>query len=562
VRGEAGQPGGERIRPSIEVVGLGPGPVELLTVETAARLREAEHVFLRTSRHPAAAVFPDAPTFDHLYEEKASFDEVYETVVEELLAAARRHHRILYAVPGAPSVAERTVELLRQSPSVRSGAVDLVVRPALSFLDVAFDRLGVDPVGVGARLVDGPSFAVDAAGSRGPLPVAQCWDRSVLSTIKLAPEVTPSRPVTVLQHLALPDERIWQVAWEDLDRVVVPDHLTSLWIPELDAPVAGELVRLEELVRVLRQRCPWDRRQTHGSLRRHLLEECYEVLEALDEVAAFEPVAAGPEAGGAGTEPGGAGTEPVGAGTEPVGAGAGPGAGSEPGAGCAADAAHPDRLDGALDALEEELGDLLFQVYLHSRLAAESGRFTLADVARGVHDKLVDRHPHVFGDEDATTAELLGERWERRKLTEKQRSTVTEGVPETMPALALAAKLQQKAGAAGMVLPGLAAEAARAASLVAGLAELPPETAAPSSARGGPLAGGGGDDRRSVGVLTEGAVGEALFAVASVARSLGVDPESALRARLSGFRAEVDLAGHSRTGAPRKSEPGERGRRP
>ena len=117
----------------------------------------------------------------------------------------------------------------------------------------------------------------------------------------------------------------------------------------------------------------------------------------------------------------------------------------------------------AVAHLEEELGDLLFQVYFHATLAAEEGRFTLADVARGVHDKLVSRHPHVFGDVTAETADDVAANWEAIKKVEKGRASVTEGIPAALPALALAAKLQRKASAIGMVLPGLADEADRVA---------------------------------------------------------------------------------------------------
>ena len=491
---------------TVEVVGLGPAGPELLTTETAARLRTATHRFLRTGRHPAAEAFPEVPTFDHLYETLPSFAEVYEAIVEQLVATALTDGEVVYAVPGSPSVAERTVELLRDHPAVRSRLVELVVRPAVSFLDVAFERLGVDPVAASIRLVDGSSFAVDAAGSRGPLLVAQCWDVSVLSEIKLAPDTAPAKPVTVLFHLGLPDERIWEVPWEELDRSVTPDHLTSLWIPVLDAPVAAELVQLEDLVRVLRERCPWDRRQTHGSLRRHLLEESYEVLEALDEIAVTEPE---------------------------------PAAADERASDPMADAA--DSADAAAAAaaaaLEEELGDLLFQVFLHSRLAAEAGRFTLADVARGVHDKLVDRHPHVFGEQtgpNAVTAEEVADSWEIRKLREKQRSTVTEGIPASLPALALGAKLQRKASAVGMVLPGIVDEADVAARQVAALAT--------SASASEPERDGQSD---AADAAAEERVGDALFAVVSVARDLGVDPEAALRARLRSYRSEIDATGRS-----------------
>jgi len=257
------------------------------------------------------------------------------------------------------------------------------------------------------RLVDGESFATDAAGLRGPLLVAQCWSTAVLSGVKLAADPPAGTTVTVLHHLGLPDEAVWELPWDELDRAFVPDHLTSLWIPDLAAPVAGELARLDELVHILRARCPWDREQTHGSLSRHLLEESYEVLEAIDGL-----VAADAEVG-----------------------------------------APPERVEQAVAHLEEELGDLLYQVYFHATLAAEEGRFSLSDVARGVHDKLVARHPHVFGDTVANSADQVAANWEASKLAEKGRASVTEGIPAAMPALALAAKLQRKALAVGIDLP-------------------------------------------------------------------------------------------------------------
>ena len=175
---------------------------------------------------------------------------------------------VVYAVPGSPLVAERTVELLRLDPRIE---VDVVA--ALSFVDLAWDRLGVDPFAAGVRLVDGHRFATEAAGSVGPLLVAQCDSRQVLSEIKLAVDDGPE--VIVLARLGLPDESVASVAWADLDRDVVTDHLTCLWIPHLADPVAAEIVRFEDLVRTLRVACPWDRKQTHASLTRHLVEETY-----------------------------------------------------------------------------------------------------------------------------------------------------------------------------------------------------------------------------------------------------------------------------------------------
>jgi tetrapyrrole methylase family protein/MazG family protein len=338
------------------------------------------------------------------------------------------------------------------------------------------------------------------------LLVAQCWSTDVLSRIKLSVDVdlfppSSQRPtVTVLHHLGLPDERVEVVAWDDLDRVVSPDHLTSLWIPSLAVPVAGELVALDELVRRLRRDCPWDREQTHASLSRHLLEESYEVIDAIDELSRAEEAA-----------------EAVGGPDGSTRGGVGQG-------GIAQDGPDPgEAVADAVDHLEEELGDLLFQVYFHACLAAEEGRFTLADVARGVHDKLVSRHPHVFGDVVADDAGTVVTNWEQIKKAEKGRDSVTDGIPAALPALALAAKLARKAGSVpGMDQPGTEELRRRAADALDALAIRPDRPA---------------DSQPPAGAASR--VGDLLLAVADLSRRLGVDPEDALRTAALVFRDQV-----------------------
>lgn len=477
-------------RPRIVVVGLGPAGEDLLPQRNLELLVGARRRYLRTVRHPAAAAAVAAvsarggsvTSFDAAYDAAGSFDEVYRTIAAELVAAATDEAAagggaVVYAVPGSPLIAERTVELLRADARV---ALKLV--PAPSFLDLAWDRLGVDPIEAGVRLVDGTTFAVSAAGERGPLLVAQCYSRRVLSEIKLAADdaagADPDRAAVLLHHLGLPDERVVLVAWADIDRTLDADHLTSLWVPTLAAPVASELVRLEELVRTLRARCPWDMRQTHGSLARHLLEESYEALDALD----------------------------------------------------ALDAAEPDPPPATVHHLEEELGDLLFQVVFHAVLAAEEGRFTLADVAHAVHDKLVGRHPHVFGDAVADTPEEVAARWEVLKQAEKGRTSVFEGIPAALPALALAAKLQRKAESIGVRRPDLASLLARAATQLEELATVHGPAAA-AAGSGETLEGPPEAVRR---------VGDLLFTLTDAARCLGVDAEAALRSAAARFRRVVE----------------------
>jgi tetrapyrrole methylase family protein/MazG family protein len=435
---------------SVTVVGLGPAGAELLTAAAAAAVTAVPVRFVRTRRHPAASAVPGAGSFDEEYERAATVEEVYPRIVERLVAAAEEHGDVLYAVPGSPRVAERSVELLEADPRV---GVDVV--PALSFLDLVWDRLGVDPLAAGVRLVDGRRFAVEAAGERGPLVVAQCDSPAVLSEVKLAVE-SPPPSVTVLQRLGLVDEVVTEVPWADLDRAVAPDHLTSLWIPELVSPVGAELVRFTELVRTLRARCPWDREQTHASVTRHLLEETYELLEAIE--ALDQAVGAGGDEG--------------------------------------------DAVDAAYEHLEEELGDVLFQVFFHATLGAEAGRFDVADVARGIHDKLVHRHPHVFAGTEVNGADDVMRNWERLKQDEKGRPSVMDGVPANLPSLLYAFKVQRKAEALGV------------------------EVEAP-------------DVLRLSEVATPVQLGGVLFAAVAAARRLRLDPEAALRATAAAFRDEV-----------------------
>lgn len=434
----------------VVVVGLGPGDPGLISTAALDAIAAVPSRFVRTTRHPSAHLAGPARSFDQLYEQAGSIEEVYTGIVDALVAAARSEGQVLYAVPGSPFVAERTVDLLRDT-----SGIEVVTVPSLSFMDLAWARIGVDPVDAGVRLVDGHAFAEQAAGQPGPFLVSQCDTKLVLSDIKLTLDDGPT--VTVLQRLGLPDEAVFEVAWEELDRSFEPDHLTCVWLPRLAAPVAAELVRFAELVRVLRAECPWDRSQTHQSLTRHLIEETYEVLDAIDALTG------------------------------------------------------PDDSEGYAH-LEEELGDLLFQVGFHANLAAEAGQFELADVARGIHDKLVERHPHVFGPAGHPLPN-----WEEQKKVEKGRDSVMDGVPGHLPSLLYAHKMQSKAASVGFDWKNATGAWAK---IDEELAEL---RAAIDSDAG---AGGAVSDE----------LGDVLFSMVNVARHLGVDPEAALRASAGKFR--------------------------
>ncbi|MEZ5380288.1 MAG: SAM-dependent methyltransferase [Microthrixaceae bacterium] len=235
--------------PTVVVAGLGPAGVDLIPVGVAERLA-AGSWWLRTVHHPAAVAVPAVGSFDHLYDDGDTFGEVYEAIVEALVAEASASGTVGYAVPGSPWVLERTVELLAERAA--DGQMRLEVLPAMSFLDLAWAAMGVDPVSAGVRLVDGHRFATDSAGQRGPLLVAHAHSRQVLSDIKLAvldePGADPEGEVWVLSHLGLPEQTTTATTWAELDRGAEPDHLCCLWVPHLAAPVGAAVQALVEEV--------------------------------------------------------------------------------------------------------------------------------------------------------------------------------------------------------------------------------------------------------------------------------------------------------------------------
>ena len=445
----------------VVIVGLGPGPRNTVTQATLEEIERIDVQFVRTKRHPTADLMPKATSFDSLYDTLPTFEDVYSAITEAVVAAALKHGEVLYAVPGSPLILESSVAQLRAD-----SRVDVQVLPALSFLDLAWEALDIDPVNAGVRLIDGHRFALEASGERGPLLVAQVHADWVLSDVKLSHEsANGSEPVVLLHHLGLPDQRVEHTTWQELDRVLPADHLTTLYIAQMAEPVAGELARLHQLARTLREQCPWDREQTHDSLIKHLIEETYEVVDAIESLDANDP---------------------------------------------ATD-----------EALIEELGDLLYQVEFHATIAEQQGRFSMADVARSIHDKLVRRHPHVFGDVVANSANDVVQTWDEVKRAEKKSadgaaSSTFTGVAKSGPSLQYATKIQKRAADVGFDWPNadgafekIIEESAEIRQAVA--ANSDPET-----------------------VRME--LGDLLFSVVNLSRHLGHDAEQALRGASDKFR--------------------------
>jgi tetrapyrrole methylase family protein/MazG family protein len=460
----------ETVAGRVVVVGLGPAGHELLSAQTLQQLKEHPHLILRTKVHPAAGIFAEAASFDERYEQAESFDELYAGIVDELAAMAERYGEVLYAVPGSPLVAEHTVELLRKRDDL-----EVVIIPAMSFLDLCWVALGIDPVAKQVQLLDAHQLS-DALDYGGPLLIAQTHSRAVLSEIKLSvdTDIAQDLSVVILHHLGLADQQVLTVAFDELDHFEAADHLTSIYVEGLRS-VEDASRDLVAMMRRLRAECPWDQKQTHGSLARHLLEEAYESLEAIEELSRC------------------------------------------------LDQDDDEHLSAAYAHAQEELGDVVFQVVFHAHLAAEEGRFDLAGVFDGVREKLIRRHPHVFGDAVADTADDVARRWEEIKREEKGRTSVTEGIPAALPSLARYVKLRRKAVAIGME------PRERNATLIELRRALDQLSESSQTAD---------DATASQTSAAASEIGDLLSGVAELAHQLGVDPEETLRHRAS-LLAEV-----------------------
>jgi len=388
------------VKPVVRVVGLGPGALEHVTRRAFALISESPVVRLRTRQHPSARYFTGVESYDEWYDRADDFEALYEAIVNDLVALATTSptHEVVFAVPGSPTVAERTVELLRERNEVTT-----IVEPAVSVIDAVCATLGRDPMSVGLRVTDALGSNERLRGP-GPLLILQTYSPEVL--VNVADRLPAGTEVTVLHHLGLDDEVVTTLGSFELASFAQADHLTSLWVEDIRGAGAA-MDDLVDLMRRLRAECPWDQEQDHASLTRHLLEEAYETLDALEALVRVDA---------------------------------------------------EGRSDGAaIDHAQEELGDLLFQIVFHAELFDEEGRFNFAAVADAVRHKLIGRHPHVFGDAKVTGSNDVATRWETLKQIEKGRESVTDGVAWQLPALTLYTKLLRKA-----VLVDVAVEAGEA----------------------------------------------------------------------------------------------------
>ncbi|MDH7480092.1 MAG: MazG family protein, partial [Syntrophomonadaceae bacterium] len=352
----------------IIVVGLGPGGRSGLTLRAWEVLSTARRIFLRTAVHPLVNELTARgirfTAFDFWYERAATFEEAYQGMAETLLAELENdgdpNAELVFAVPGHPLVAEQAVHLLLER--LPAEAVEIV--PGLSAVEAVCGALRLDP-GRGLCLLDG--LALDKVGPdpRVDNLIFQVYNRLVASEVKMRlMEVYPDDfPIKVIRAAGVPgEEMVFNLPLFELDRLPVIDHLTSVYLPpQANFAVPGPRGSLDSLLRVMDrllspQGCPWDREQTHQTLRPYLIEETYEVIEALDEQD--------------------------------------------------------------MEKLEEELGDLLLQIVFHAALAERNEYFDINDVILKITQKMINRHPHVFGGTRlGSSGEVLAS-WEEIKRRE------------------------------------------------------------------------------------------------------------------------------------------------
>lgn len=439
---------------SITIVGLGPGDPELLTREAWAVLSGATEVYLRTERHPTVEGLPATlirRSFDSIYEEAGTFEQVYETIAMQVLALGRRSAGVIYAVPGHPRMGESTVARIIDLAQAAGLSVRIV--SGLSFVEPALNALGIDGLD-GLQIADAIDLATyhhPPLDPDRPALLAQLYSRALASDVKLTllNQYGPEHEVKLVHAAGTRDQRVAALALAEIDRRDDLAHLTTLYVPPLAR--AGGFAAFQEVIAHLRapEGCPWDREQTHQSLRKHLLEETYEVLEALD-----------------------------------------------------ADDAP---------ALREELGDLLLQVVLHTQIAVDQEEFRMVEVIAGIRDKLIRRHPHVFGEVNVSGAEEVTRNWEAIKREERAQSRKSEhislldGVVKGMPALAQSEAYGARAARVGFDWVDVSGVLQKVDEELQEIAAAPDEEA------------------------RQAEFGDLLFSLVNVARWLKIEPETALR---------------------------------
>ena len=374
----------------IKIVGLGPGSPDALTIGAVEALQESKNLYFRTEKHPTVDYLKNRletfKTCDNYYEEGSSFDEVYSNIARSMIEEYKISGELVYAVPGHPLVAERSV--LNLINLCNENNIEYKILPAVSFVDAMMDRLQIDPI-EGLKIIDAFDIKNQILDKRIGTIITQVYNPLIASEVKLE-LLEYYHDETEIYYVRAAgiegEESIRKIPIYELDMQEDIDYLTSVYIPK-DINNKKDFYDLVDTIEILRGEngCAWDREQTHESIKNSLLEEAYEVIEAIED----------------------------------------------------------DNIDGLI----EELGDVLLQVIFHAAIGKEEGYYNLSDIIEGICNKMIYRHPHVFGNVDAKTTEEVLVNWDELKKKEKHFDTMTDelkGVAKTLPALIRAAKVQKK----------------------------------------------------------------------------------------------------------------------
>lgn len=439
--------GSRRTGRVISVTGLGPGDFDRIPGPVQNILLDpARTVVVRTRHHPAAEQLAA--------QRKVVFcDDLYEsrdsfesvyTAIAERVIATGQAGDVVYAVPGSPFVGEFAVRELLKTSS------EVEVIPAESFVDAVLTEVSYDPLDRGLQILNGHSLPdpliLDKPTIVGHLDRPEVLAEVAASLARVLPEAAP---LTVLVGIGASDGAVVETTADEVD----PDlagFRTSIFVDS----EPGGLIGAVQAMRVLRAECPWDREQTHQTLIKYLVEESNELIDAVGRLPA-------------------------------------------------------DGVDWvAYSAVEDELGDVLLNVLFHAVIAREAGVFDIDDVGEVLRQKLIRRHPHVFGGVEVDSAAEVKANWDQIKSEEKGERplSVLDGIPSGMSGLHRASKVQNRAAKVGFdwsdaaeVLPTVRGEVDELEAVIA-------------------------DRERS-----DSELGDVLFSIVNLARHLGLDPELSLR---------------------------------
>lgn len=444
----------------IKIIGLGPGNSDALTLGVIKILKEYKDIYLRTEKHPVVEYIKGLEvtfeSFDYKYDEMNSFDKVYMSIAEELVERHEVCENLVYAVPGHPLVAEKSVDNLIKLCKEKN--VEYKIYPAVSFVDAIIESLEIDPI-EGLKIIDAFGLEEGILDRRVNTIITQVYNKFIASEVKLTlmNYYGDEEEIYFVRAAGIKElESIRKIKLYELDRQEDIDYLTSVYIPK-NKKIVGDFNDLLDIMGKLRGEngCPWDKEQDHNSLKRYLIEETYEVIEAIEKSDS--------------------------------------------------------------NMIEEELGDLLLQIVFHSQIGKELGDFNIMDVTRGICDKMIKRHPHVFSDLNVNTSSEVLDNWDKIKRENKGFNSYTEElqhIAKTLPALMRAEKVQRKAAKVGFDWNDIEDALAK---VMEEYYEIKDVYKSNNRAK----------------ILEE--VGDLIFSVVNVARFLDIDPEYALNYSIEKF---------------------------